>query len=377
MKKFYTLLMTIAVSIAAMAQTPSITVTFDEGAYTLTTDRYGSNLTASPTVVAKGISDFELKYMIYSGTAAIRGGNAVETNGEYVITETYLPHSRDLVLEAWAESENYVSEKASIEFRTGAEPTVAIVSAKAENITENSVDIVVVYQPVSIPDGLTYTIAATSYTGPDTEVVTTTELTTTLHVEGLDGGQIYTYNLMVMTTNGGYTYMASCPVIFETLAKSRIIELGEISYEQIPEGAKFKVGKMESIGFDDDDVIDVYFYLKDSDAEPQKATLVTDGEAKYYEYTFEGLKSYAPYTAYIFGGTGEFGTETFFKGDEYKEHFVSGAKEEDNSGVVSIDADGNGEARYYNLQGVEVKTPAAGNVYIKTDGNKINKVVVK
>lgn len=48
----------------------------------------------------------------------------------------------------------------------------------------------------------------------------------------------------------------------------------------------------------------------------------------------------------------------------------------DNSGIVGIKTD-NGDVRYFNIQGIEVKNPAAGNIYIKVTGNKIEKVRVK
>lgn len=44
------------------------------------------------------------------------------------------------------------------------------------------------------------------------------------------------------------------------------------------------------------------------------------------------------------------------------------------TGIGSIEVEFDGEARYYNLQGVEVKNPAAGQVYIKVVGKKASKV---
>ena len=48
------------------------------------------------------------------------------------------------------------------------------------------------------------------------------------------------------------------------------------------------------------------------------------------------------------------------------------------TGVNDIAADGvEAEAVYYNLQGVRVANPAAGNLYIKVQGSKVSKVLVK
>ena len=43
--------------------------------------------------------------------------------------------------------------------------------------------------------------------------------------------------------------------------------------------------------------------------------------------------------------------------------------------IVAGEADG--EAVFYNMQGVRVANPAAGNLYIKVQGNKATKVLVK
>ena len=46
------------------------------------------------------------------------------------------------------------------------------------------------------------------------------------------------------------------------------------------------------------------------------------------------------------------------------------------SGITGINADAEG-VRYFNINGVEVKNPAAGSVYLKVTGNKVEKVLVK
>ena len=47
---------------------------------------------------------------------------------------------------------------------------------------------------------------------------------------------------------------------------------------------------------------------------------------------------------------------------------------EDN-GIFEIDNDSNGSSRYYNLQGIEVKNPAKGQMLIEKKGNKTRKVI--
>ena len=46
-------------------------------------------------------------------------------------------------------------------------------------------------------------------------------------------------------------------------------------------------------------------------------------------------------------------------------------------GVDNIETEISGEARYYNLQGIQVAKPVSGNIYIKVEGNKSTKVIVK
>lgn len=46
------------------------------------------------------------------------------------------------------------------------------------------------------------------------------------------------------------------------------------------------------------------------------------------------------------------------------------------SGIIGVSVDG-ASVRYYNLQGVEVSAPAAGQTYIKVSGNQAAKVIVK
>ena len=47
------------------------------------------------------------------------------------------------------------------------------------------------------------------------------------------------------------------------------------------------------------------------------------------------------------------------------------------SGVESVEFDSNAPVKYFNLQGVEVANPEAGQIVIKKQGSKAVKVVVK
>lgn len=45
------------------------------------------------------------------------------------------------------------------------------------------------------------------------------------------------------------------------------------------------------------------------------------------------------------------------------------------SGIGAVDADDNLNARYFNLQGIEIKNPKPGTVYVKVTGTKVEKIV--
>lgn len=47
------------------------------------------------------------------------------------------------------------------------------------------------------------------------------------------------------------------------------------------------------------------------------------------------------------------------------------------NGVESVEFDSNAPVKYFNLQGVEVANPEAGQIVIKKQGSKAVKVVVK
>lgn len=383
MKKFYsTILAALAImftSLVASADdtaTPGITISFDEDSYTLgVASRYYASITATPTIVAEGFDSYNVYYNLYMGATRYRNAVQVQpTDGRYVITIDDLNFSRAYKLEVYATAGDYTSDIATLEFTSPGEPSVNIIKAVAEETGETSVKLVVEYAPVSLIGDLTYIVSISSTTPGAVAVdpVTTTETAVIFDINGLTPGTIYTYNLKIQTTDAaGSTYQTDRPVVFETLKASRVINLSDISYVRIEKGAIFTVGTVETIGFDDDAVIDIYFSLKGSDAAPAKATLVTDGDTPHYEYTFENLNPFSPYTAIIYGGVGEYGTDSFFKGAEYKQNFVSGEL----SGVDSVITNSS-TARYFNLQGIEVQNPTNGT-YIKLDGNNVSKVVLK
>ena len=70
------------------------------------------------------------------------------------------------------------------------------------------------------------------------------------------------------------------------------------------------------------------------------------------------------------------GVRTSFKGNDQLQPIRFELSAGDPSGIVDIEAEGNGEVEYFNLQGVRVAEPANG-LYLRRSGNRVEKVVVR
>ena len=70
------------------------------------------------------------------------------------------------------------------------------------------------------------------------------------------------------------------------------------------------------------------------------------------------------------------GVRTSFNGNDQLQPISFELSAGDPSGIVDIEAEGNGEVEYFNLQGVRVAEPANG-LYLRRSGNRVEKVVVR
>lgn len=358
------------------AGAPEITITFAEGSYSSSPQStYYAQITATPTIEAVNAPEYDVYYNLYLGATKHRTDVKVEpTEGEYIITIGELSYSRLYKVEVYATVGDgaYTSETASFEITTCDEPGVKIVKTEVLNVTETSADIVVEYEASGLSGDINFQVKVAADNAPEVAPVITTETEVTFNLTGLTPGQIYTYHVTV-TADAGTMYQANRAVIVETLAPSKVITLGDISYSQIDSGVIFVVKGLEAQGFDEGTEFDVYFVLDGSNGEPEKAELVKDDEGEHYEYTFKELNPKSPYTAQIFAGTGEYGKDEFFQGTVYKKNFVTGEQ----SGVETIVTDSENDVRYFNLQGAPISRPAAGTICIKVEGNKASKVIIK
>lgn len=351
---------------------PYIEVSLPDGSYTSEVqNRYLAKIVATPTVKSENVESFDVYYTLYQGNAAYREGAIEAVDGEYTLTIEDLPFSRTYRLDVWAVADGYVSEVASVEVTTLDEPSIKINFLEVQNITETSAEIVVEYEAVSLVGVTKFIVSATPITAgaPTVGSVTTTENRVTLELSGLTPGTMYTYNVKINCGDEDKSmYQADKAVIFGTLSPRISVTLGDISYTQIPGGAYFIVKDVEAEGLLAGEEVDVYFVISGSGDTPQKGAKVTNGGETYYEYTFENLASFTPYTAIIFGGVGEYGSDSFVKSAEYKANFVSGEL-----GIEAIEVEGANRVRYFNLQGVEVQNPGAG-LYIRVNGGKVDKI---
>lgn len=123
-----------------------------------------------------------------------------------------------------------------------------------------------------------------------------------------------------------------------------MLMLDDIAFEAKPLGEKYTV-----TGYN------VYRNGEKINAEPVKATSHTDNDAP------EGTNTYVVTTVYNLG-----------------ESAPSDAVEVKHSGIEEISVGGSDEGTvYYNLQGIRVENPAKGGIYIRRQGGKTEKVMVK
>ena len=102
--------------------------------------------------------------------------------------------------------------------------------------------------------------------------------------------------------------------------------------------------------------------IKPATADWQKATGLSSG----FEFTLENLKPGADYTVRFYAEC-----EEVISNEWTETLHVAGNPD---SSVSSINGD-NGDARYFNLQGIEIAHPERGQLYIRVSNNEINKVI--
>lgn len=351
---------------------------YDNGSYPKVS-KYGTGyyLSERLDVTAVGYDSFKVLYTITEkdGTVFKENQQADNLGGStYGIDVLGVPANKEYVLTAWAESGEYKSEEATLEFNT-IEKSVTIELA-------NEAPYPFTFEDYDNPTkAAVVEIANVTYTGfsdysdfkvyfkidlkDEAEVVGKTEAETDdgetyiMYGYGLDFNKTYALTAWAEASN-----FTSDEVTIEFATPTRAITLGEITND----GASFRVASANHVGFEDEDPADVYFGLKGYYTAHEKATYnEADGS---YTYTFPSYVTSGSYTAQIYGGKGD-----YLDMDNMVEVPFTVS---DTTAIEDITADGaDANARYYNLNGVEVKNLNPGTVYIKVADGKASKVLVK
>lgn len=198
------------------------------------TSATAANFTATPTVTAENVENFELHYSVYFDTTAIVEDEVVETqDGVYTIFVDNLDYAdfwvKYYTLNVWAEAGEYKSAVVTKEIEIYEAPSLTI-STKVVDITETTADIDVTISPYDIDGDLTYTISATSATGPAVEPVTGTSRTATLNITGLTPGTEYTYTVKGEANyDNKFTFESTRNVTFTTASGPAVVLEGNAS----------------------------------------------------------------------------------------------------------------------------------------------------
>lgn len=118
----------------------------------------------------------------------------------------------------------------------------------------------------------------------------------------------------------------------------------------------------ENVPEEDLDEVEVYYTHPMFPGEVYEAERLDDGN---YSFIISSVEFNKEYTISVYAKYGNVVSETM----EYTFTLQS-------SGINSIES-GNEASRYYNLNGVEVKNPQQGVPYIKVNGNKAEKVIIR
>ena len=127
----------------------------------------------------------------------------------------------------------------------------------------------------------------------------------------------------------------------------------EYGFYEVPEG-----GSTQIIATEYESRVDI---VKDVDADSKEFTIPLTGLQPATEYTYMVV-------AQILDAEGQIVTRS--TPIEVKFTTMS-----ETDGIINIDADG--EARYFTIDGVQVTNPQPGSLYIKVQGNKATKVIVR
>lgn len=110
-----------------------------------------------------------------------------------------------------------------------------------------------------------------------------------------------------------------------------------------------------------------YFYSENSEPCPEnfKITIADDGENTVITFPYQSMVLYATLSQSYYYASDDVSTITF------------PTIQQENSSIGDIIVDAEAEVEYYNLQGIRIENPKAGQIVIKRQGNVVSKEFIR
>lgn len=291
----------------------------------------------------------------------------IESQGYYSADLSGLTPGTEYTVSVYAKSGDVESEVTTQGFTTPIPaPELNDFVVETENVTGTTADIVVTYSVAYATD---QTVAGVKYKAADADDWTAVEGTLkglTINLTDLERGKEYEYEIYP-TLNGNQAGMQTSvffttePPLPEAVLLSAATEyVGSSSVEfavkyetaYLPEGSK------------------VYAIATESETRGETRVEATESPVT---IRVEGLELDTEYNFMIVIEVQDSEGGIITRSNIDYLTFTTNKT----AAVTDIESDMAGGARYFNLQGVEIAKPAPGNIYIRVNGNKAAKVMVK
>ena len=361
---------TATVSFTTKARTITLgtaTATTEATSATVTVPVSYENFDAAPT--------FTFKY--YEGDDATEATNVnatADSNGNYTFTISGLnvntDYSYNIVAEATVSGTTITSNAAPVSFKTK-NPTITLGTATATT-DDTSATITVPVTFTNCGDSAP-ALTLKYYAGNDASEATEANATAdsngnyTFTVSSLAANTDYTFNIVGEATVFGNTVTSNTAKVEFKTQETPAITLGTVTATADNTSATITV-PVTFTNCGDAPALTLKYYTGSDSSKAVEATGVTkDGDN--YKFTISGLTEGTEYNYSI-----------------YAEATVAGSTVTSNTAAVSFTTSGDSgvevvavddDARYFTLQGVEIRNPEAGTLCIKVSGNKATRVIIR
>ena len=318
--------------------------------------------------------DFTLKYYAGSNSGNTTTATDVTNDGDnYTFTISGLTvgtqYNYNIIGTATVSGKTLTSNTATVSFKTK-NPTITLGTATV--ITEPTSATVTV--PVSYENfDVTPTFTFKYYEGNDASKSTNVNATAddngnyTFTISGLNFNTDYRYNIVAEATVSGKTVTSNTATVsFKT--KNPTITLGTATATTDDTSATITVPVTFTNCGDSAPALTLKYYTGSDSSKAVEATGVTKNGDN-YTFTISGLANGTEYNYSIYAEATVAGS-TVTSNTAPVRFTTSG---ESGVEVVAVDE----AARYFTLQGVEIRNPEAGTLCIKVSGNKATRVIIR